>query len=126
MSLEDKVMDKKVSFSLKDIKWVIITSFSVVLWLVTAFLWVSDKNRQAEKINKLETTNITLEKEVATLKGQIRGVENATTIFMENPPKENKVRIDQLEKRIDILEKPGSNQPYTFIIDTNNIVRRGH
>jgi polyhydroxyalkanoate synthesis regulator phasin len=128
-SAEDKILNKQVSFSVKDMKWVITTAVSVVLWIVTAILWVKDSNARGEKIQHLEEQNTTLEKQVATLEGQIEGVQNASNIFMQNPPGELKFRIDILEKRIDILEKPGSNIPFDnseALSDTTRIIRRGH
>ena len=127
-NLEDKILDKKLSFSVKDMKWVITSAVALILWIVTAILWVKDKDAQTEKISKLETQNSTLEKQVATLEGQIKGVENASTIFMQNPPSENKVRIDVLEKRVERLELPGYNPPVddSRHTDTSRVVRRGH
>jgi polyhydroxyalkanoate synthesis regulator phasin len=125
--LEDKVLKKTVSFSIKDMKWVITTAVSVVLWIVTAVLWVKDSNARGEKISHLETQNTTLEKQVATLEGQIKGVENASNIFMQNPPSELKFRIDLLEKRVNVLELPGSNAPtITPPLEVDSVVRRGH
>jgi polyhydroxyalkanoate synthesis regulator phasin len=126
-NVEDKILNRQVSFSVKDMKWVITTAVSVVLWIVTAILWVKDSNSRGEKIQHLEEQNTTLEKQVATLEGQIKGVENASTIFMQNPPSELKFRIDGLEKRVNRLELPGSNPPPpTSPVDTSNVVRRGH
>jgi polyhydroxyalkanoate synthesis regulator phasin len=127
-NVEDRILNKQVSFSVKDMKWVITTAVSVVLWIVTAVLWVKDSNARGEKIEHLEEQNTTLEKQVATLEGQIKGVENASTIFMQNPPSENKVRIDILEKRVERLELPGYNPPVdnSRHTDTSRVVRRGH
>ena len=33
-------MDKRVSFSVKDMKWVIVSTVALILWVVTAILWV--------------------------------------------------------------------------------------
>lgn len=128
-NLEDKVMDKKVSFSVKDVKWVITSAVVLVLWIVTAILWVKDKDAQSDKISHLEKQNTTLEKQVATLEGQIKGVENASTIFMQNPPSENKMRIGLLERRVERLELPGNNPPIentSNYLDTTQVSRRGH
>lgn len=127
--LEDKLMEKKLSFSVKDMKWVITTAVVMVLWVVTAILWVKDSDARGEKIKHLETQNTTLEIQVSKLEGQIEGVQNASDIFMQNPPGELKFRIDILEKRINILEMPGSNSPYDNSIaltDTTRINRRTH
>ena len=109
--LEDVVMNKQVSFSVKDMKWVITSVVVVVLWIVTAFLWVKDKDKQQEKIGALEKANGTLVVKVATLEGKIDGVNEASKIFMENSPSENKYRINIVEKRVDQLEKPGYHPP---------------
>jgi peptidoglycan hydrolase CwlO-like protein len=127
--MEDKIMNKQVSFSIKDMKWVITTAVSVVLWIVTAVLWVKDSNARGEKISHLEEQNTTLEKQVSKLEGQIEGVQNASDIFMQNPPGELKFRIDILEKRVNILEKPGSNSPFdnsSALTDTTRVIRREH
>jgi hypothetical protein len=120
--LEDKVMDKKVSFSIKDMKWVVTTAVVAILWIVTAILWVKDKDAQADKIESLESHNSILEKQVATLEGKVEGVNQASKIFMENSPSENRFRIELVEKRIDILELPGSNPPppviHAIVTDT--------
>lgn len=126
-NVEDKLLNRHISFSIKDMKWVITSGVALILWIVTAILWVKDKDAQSEKIKNLESQNSTLEKQVATLEGQIKGVENASNIFMQNPPSELKFRIDLLEKRIGVLELPGSNPPPpTITLDTSNVVRRGH
>lgn len=127
-NLENRILEKKVSFSVKDIKWVVTSAVVLVLWIVTAILWVKDKDTQSEKISNLEKQNSTLEKQVATLEGQIRGVENVSKIFMENPPSENRFRIEQIEKRVDRLELPGSNPPAINVLvnDTTNVIRRTH
>jgi hypothetical protein len=125
--LEDKIMDKKVSISVKDMKWVITSAVALVLWIVTAILWVKSSDAQSDKITHLEDQNTSLVKQVATLEGQIKGVENASIIFMENPPAELKFRLDGLEKRVDVLELPGSNPPPpVIVVDTSNIERRTH
>ena len=122
--LETKVMDKKVSFSIKDMKWVITTAVVAVLWIVTAILWVKSSDAQADKIKDLQTNNGSLQLKVATLEGQISGVEKASEIFMENPPAELKFRIDLVEKRVTRLELPGSNPPLEVVTDTTHIERR--
>jgi hypothetical protein len=103
--LEKNIMEeKRFSFSLKDMKWVISTLIVGISWVITIVLWVQDKNKQKSRIEVLETKNGVLEIQVATLSGQISGVNQATKIFMENPPSENKFRIELLEKRIDVIE----------------------
>lgn len=123
-NLEDKILNKKISFSIKDLKWVIITGVSVVLWIVTVILWVTDKDNQKIKIKNLEESKVSLEKQVATLQGQIKGVENASIIFMQNPPSELKFRIDLLEKKVNSFDLPFNNRITN--IDTNKIKRREH
>lgn len=124
--LEEKVMEKRFSLSVKDFKWVITSGVVLVLWLVTAILWIKDKNSQSDKIKSLEDSKTQLEKQVATLEGQIKGVENASIIFMQNPPSELKFRIDILEKRITYLEDPNSNVflTKTAFKDTTHVVKR--
>lgn len=124
--LENRIMDKKISFSVKDMKWVITTAVVGVLWIVTAILWVKSSDAQADKINTLENNNSTLQLKVATLEGQVKGVEKASEIFMENPPAELKYRIDLAEKRIYRLELPGSNPPLEVVRDTIDVKRRSH
>lgn len=119
--LEDVVMGSRISFSIKDFKWVVTSVIVLVLWVVTAVLWVKDKNNQSDKIKLLEDSKTQLEKQVATLEGQIKGVENASIIFMQNPPSELKFRIDILEKRVNGLE--GTNNLTTFR-DTTHILKR--
>ena len=124
--IEEVLMEKRLSFSIKDIKWIITSSVMLVLWLVTSILWVKDKNTQSDKIKSLEESKAQLEKQVATLEGQVKGVENASIIFMQNPPSELKFRLDLLEKRVNNLD--GSNSVSTFVNtsfkDTTHIVRR--
>ncbi|NIP31195.1 MAG: hypothetical protein GTN59_11755 [Candidatus Dadabacteria bacterium] len=46
---------------------------------------------------------------------------------MKNSPSENRYRIETLEKRVDVLELPGSNPPAvidTAEVDTTRVVRR--
>jgi hypothetical protein len=125
--LEDKILEKKVSFSIKDMKWVITTAVSVVLWIVTATLWVKDTNATSVKMDSLEKENGTLKTEVATLKGQVDGVNRAAEIFMKNSPSENRHMIESLGNRVDVLELPGSNPPPTeVVIDTSHVVGRSH
>lgn len=115
--LEDKVLNTRISFSFKDIKWVIVTSVTIVLWIVTAILWVNDRSKQADQIKSISTENSTLKTKVATLEGQIHGVQTASEIFMQNPPSELKFRIDLLEKRVGLLELPIRNS----IVNTINV-----
>ncbi len=104
--LEKNIMDeKRFSFSIKDLKWVISTMVVLIGWVLTVVFWVQDKNKQKTRIEILETKNVTLEKQVATLEGQISGVSQATKLFMEFPPSENKFRIELLEKRVDKVEQ---------------------
>lgn len=126
--IDDKILNKKVSFSVKDIKWVVTSAVVLILWIVTAILWVKDKDTQSEKISALEASKNKLEIQVATLEGQVKGVEKASEIFMENPPAELKFRIDMVEKRIDRLELPGSNPPpiNEHLTDTSHVNRRDH
>jgi len=97
--------EKRFSFSIKDLKWVISTMVVLIGWVLTVVFWVQDKNKQKTRIEILETKNVTLEKQVATLEGQISGVSQATKLFMEFPPSENKFRIELLEKRVDKVEQ---------------------
>jgi sensor domain CHASE-containing protein len=103
--LEEKIMEeKRFSFSFKDLKWVISTLVVGISWIITIVLWIQDKNRQKSRIEVLETKNGTLEIQVATLNGQVSGVNQAAKIFMENPPSLNNYRIELLEKRVDFIE----------------------
>lgn len=103
--LEEKIMEeKRFSFSFKDLKWVISTLVVGISWIITIVLWVQDKNRQKSRIEVLETKNGALEIQVATLNGQVSGVNQAAKIFMENPPSLNNYRIELLEKRVDFIE----------------------
>lgn len=123
--LEKNIMEeKRFSFSLKDMKWVISTLVIGISWIVTIVLWVQDKNKQKNRIEVLETKNGVLEKQVATLEGQITGVNQATKIFMENPPSENKFRIELLEKRVDKIENINGVNNETSISLTNSPIRR--
>ena len=126
-SLEEKVLAKKISFSIKDIKWVIVTLVMTVLWIVTAILWVQDKNSQKEKISGLQTENNILTKKVATLEGQIAGVSQASEIFMQNSPSENRYRIELLENRVTKMEENGNITTIPIsILDTTTVIRRTH
>jgi hypothetical protein len=123
--LEEKVLNKEFSFSLKDLKWVVTTLVAVVLWLVTAVLWFQDR----EKLDTLSTDNNKLNIEVATLRGEISGVSQASKIFMEHSPVQNSKDIDELKHRVEILEMPGSNPPpaeLPTLNDTTTTRRRGH
>lgn len=125
--LEDKINNKKVSFNIKDIKWIIGIVITVIGWSVTAYLWIADKNNMSDKIEKLESENNDLTEKVIRLEGQVEGVNNAAKVFMENSPSENRYRIERLEDRVEHLELPGDNPPMvptSFIPDTNNIMRR--
>lgn len=102
--LEDNIMEKRFSFSIKDMKWVISTLVIAIGWVITIVFWVQDKNKQKNRIETLETKNVTLERQVATLQGQIEGVNQATKVFMEYPPSESRFRIELLEKRVDKIE----------------------
>ena len=102
--LENNIMEKRFSFSIKDMKWVISTLVIAIGWIITIVFWVQDKNKQKNRIETLETKNVTLERQVATLQGQIEGVNQATKVFMEYPPSENRFRIELLEKRVDKIE----------------------
>lgn len=121
--IEDNIMNKKFSFTFKDVKWIITSGVAITLWIVTSIMWVRDKDAQSDKIKKLEESRSQLEKQVATLEGQIKGIENASIVFMQNPPNEIKFRLDLLEKRILILEGPNSTRVSNFI-DTTNVSRR--
>lgn len=102
--LENNIMEKRFSFSIKDMKWVISTLVIAIGWVITIVFWVQDKNKQKNRIETLETKNVTLERQVATLQGQIEGVNQATKVFMEYPPSESRFRIELLEKRVDKIE----------------------
>ena len=123
--LENNVMNKKFSFSIKDLKWIITTLVIGISWVVTIVLWVQDKNKQKTRIEVLESKNYTLEKEVSTLQGQIIGVNQVTKVFMENPPSENKFRIELLEKRVDKIENVNGVRVDNTPPPTNSPVRRG-
>jgi hypothetical protein len=119
-NLEDKIMEKKISFSMKDLKWVISTLVVIVGWSITAVLWVQDKNKQRSRIEVLETKNSSLEIQVATLNGQISGVMNATDLFMKNPPQETKIRIDLMDQRVTKLEEVNGLQ-FTKKIESTSV-----
>ena len=121
--LENNIMDKKFSFSVKDIKWIISTLVVVIGWVITIVFWVQDKNRQKARIEVLETKNGNLEVQVATLNGQISGVNQATKIFMENPPSETKFRVELLEKRVEKIEQLNNINKFTEI-SVNKPIRR--
>ncbi len=119
-NLEDKIMEKKISFSMKDLKWVISTLVVIVGWSITVVLWVQDKNKQKSRIEVLETKNSSLEIQVATLNGQISGVMNATDLFMKNPPQETKIRIDLMDQRVTKLEEVNGLQ-FTKKIESTSV-----
>ncbi len=121
--LENNIMDKKFSFSVKDIKWIISTLVVVIGWVITIVFWVQDKNKQKARIEVLETKNGNLEVQVATLNGQISGVNQATKIFMENPPSETKFRVELLEKRVEKIEQLNNINKFTEI-SVNKPIRR--
>lgn len=101
MSLEENLLDKKISFSLKDIKWIITSGIFVILWVCTAYMWVQDRNDQATEISRIKSENVELKTKVTLLEGQYQGVSQATKIFMENSPGETRFRLELLEKRVD-------------------------
>lgn len=121
-NLEDRVNEKRFSFSLKDIKWIITLVIFIIGWGITAYLWVSDKSSMKEEIIALQGKNSSLNEKVLRLEGQIEGVNNAANIFMENSPSENRYRIERLESRVKILELPGSNPPVNVIEDMDTTV----
>jgi cell division protein FtsB len=124
-NLEEKIMEeKRFSFSLKDMKWVVSTLVVGVSWIITIILWVQDKNKQKSRIEVLETKNNVLEIQVATLSGQVSGVNQATKIFMENPPSENKFRIELLEKRVDFIENHNGFESRRNISTNSTPIRR--
>lgn len=123
-NLEDKIMEKKISFSMKDLKWVISTMVVIVGWSITVVLWVQDKNKQRSRIEVLETKNSSLEIQVATLNGQISGVMNATDLFMKNPPQETKIRIDLMDQRVTALEEVNGLQFTKRVESTTTPIRR--
>jgi hypothetical protein len=124
-NLEEKIMEeKRFSFSLKDMKWVVSTLVVGVSWIITIVLWVQDKNKQKSRIEVLETKNNVLEIQVATLSGQVSGVNQVTKIFMENPPSENKFRIELLEKRVDFIENHNGFESRRNISTNSTPMRR--
>jgi hypothetical protein len=124
-NLEEKIMgEKRFSFSLKDMKWVVSTLVVGISWIITIILWVQDKNKQKSRIEVLETKNNVLEIQVATLSGQVSGVNQATKIFMENPPSENKFRIELLEKRVDFIENHNGFESRRNISTNSTPIRR--
>jgi len=122
--LEDNIMEKRFSFSIKDMKWVISTLVIAIGWVITIVFWVQDKNKQKNRIETLETKNVTLERQVATLQGQIEGVNQATKVFMEYPPSENRFRIELLEKRVDKIENINGLQVDKTIESTPAPIKR--
>jgi len=122
--LEKNIMEKRFSFSVKDMKWVISTLIIGISWIITIVLWVQDKNKQKTRIESLETKNVTLEKQVATLEGQIEGVNQATKVFMEYPPSESRFRIELLEKRVDKIENISGVQVNKTIENTPAPIKR--
>ena len=122
--LEDNIMEKRFSFSIKDMKWVISTLVIAIGWVITIVFWVQDKNKQKNRIETLETKNVTLERQVATLQGQIEGVNQATKVFMEYPPSENRFRIELLEKRVDKIENINGVQVDKTIESTPAPIKR--
>ena len=122
--LENNIMEKRFSFSIKDMKWVISTLVIAIGWIITIVFWVQDKNKQKNRIETLETKNVTLERQVATLQGQIEGVNQATKVFMEYPPSENRFRIELLEKRVDKIENINGVQVDKTIESTPAPIKR--
>ena len=122
--LENNIMEKRFSFSIKDMKWVISTLVIAIGWVVTIVFWVQDKNKQKNRIETLETKNVTLERQVATLQGQIEGVNQATKVFMEYPPSESRFRIELLEKRVDKIENINGVQVDKTIESTPAPIKR--
>lgn len=122
--LENNIMEKRFSFSIKDMKWVISTLVIAIGWVITIVFWVQDKNKQKNRIETLETKNVTLERQVATLQGQIEGVNQATKVFMEYPPSENRFRIELLEKRVDKIENINGVQVDKTIESTPAPIKR--
>jgi len=122
--LENNIMEKRFSFSIKDMKWVISTLVIAIGWVITIVFWVQDKNKQKNRIETLETKNVTLERQVATLQGQIEGVNQATKVFMEYPPSESRFRIELLEKRVDKIENINGVQVDKTIESTPAPIKR--
>ncbi len=122
--LENNIMEKRFSFSIKDMKWVISTLVIAIGWVITIVFWVQDKNKQKNRIETLETKNVTLERQVATLQGQIEGVNQATKVFMEYPPSESRFRIELLEKRVDKIENISGVQVDKTIESTPAPIKR--
>jgi len=122
--LENNIMEKRFSFSIKDMRWVISTLVIAIGWIITIVFWVQDKNKQKNRIETLETKNVTLERQVATLQGQIEGVNQATKVFMEYPPSENRFRIELLEKRVDKIENINGVQVDKTIESTPAPIKR--
>jgi hypothetical protein len=122
--LENNIMEKRFSFSIKDMKWVISTLVIAIGWVITIVFWVQDKNKQKNRIETLETKNVTLERQVATLQGQIEGVNQATKVFMEYPPSESRFRIELLEKRVDKIENISGVQVDKAIESTSAPIKR--
>lgn len=122
--LENKIMDSKISFSIKDLKWVITTAITSIALIVTIILWLKDRDKVDKlgtRVTELVEINSTLKNQVATLEGKVTGVSEASKIFMENSPSENRYRIEILENRVDRLELPGSNAPLAIINPTTLI-----
>lgn len=127
--IEDKINNKQVILSFKDIKWVVAIIVTVIGWGVTGYLWISDKSEMKEEIITLQTDNKSLSESVIRLEGQIEGVNNASEIFMKNSPSENRYRIEKLEHDMEVLKKPGQADPEDFIVttsemDTTNVIER--
>lgn len=122
--LEDKIMNKKFSFSIKDIKWIVTILIVSIGWILTVVFWVQDKNKQKLRIEVLESKNEVLEKQVSKLEGQITGVNLATENFMKYPPSENMYRIELLEKRVDKIEEL-NHITNNVEINTQTPIRRG-
>jgi len=133
-SLENKVMEKKISFSVKDLKWVITSAIFGIGLIITITMWIKDRSKVdslGTKVTTLTEENSTLKNQVSALEGKFEGVSEASRIFMENSPSENRFRLELVEKRVERLELPGSNPPLaiispTTLINSSDTTRRDH
>ncbi|NIP31194.1 MAG: hypothetical protein GTN59_11750, partial [Candidatus Dadabacteria bacterium] len=69
--LEEKISEKKFSFSIKDLRWIIGIVITIIGWGVTAYLWVQDKSEMKEEIVTLGSENKLLNEKVIRLEGQV-------------------------------------------------------